>query len=167
MAMAMCYCCCRFFIDSYISLNMEEDILDDHLLEMDLQVDADVAQHLKYSWKWAKFISVIMFVSCALIVITALLKISLLRLVLSRLTDNYLGLNDVDEWVLWCIFGVSIALLGFTYYLLYRFSKKIKQALQTGDTAQLNAGLRSLKLFFMIATIFAMLLVIKNIISLF
>jgi hypothetical protein len=144
-----------------------EDILDDHLLEMDLQADTDITQHLKQVGKWAKFISVIMFVSCALILIIAVVKMSVFRLILSRLASNYPMLNDLDEWVLWTIVIVSVALFAVTYYFLYRFSKKIKLALRNGDTTQLNAGLRALKIFFMIATVFSLLLIVKNIINLF
>jgi hypothetical protein len=49
------------------------------------------------------------------------------------------------------------------YYFLYNFSQKIKTALLTENTADLNAGLKSLKIFFIITTSFAIISLLNTI----
>ena len=140
----------------------------DHLAELGLQVDAEVTQYLKNSAKWSRFIAIIMFVVCALLLVLGITKIKIVNTLLSRLTTNsYFVLGELDDAVLIAIVLLLVALLAAIYILLFNFSVKIKRALATDNVAELNAGLRSLKVFFIITTVFAVMGLAKSIIDLF
>jgi hypothetical protein len=144
-----------------------ENTEEDHLPELGLQVDAEVTQHLKNSAKWGKFIAIIMFVVCALLLVLGIIKIKMVNTILSRLTtSSYFVLGEQDDIVLIALVVVLAGMLAASYFLLLNFSVKIKKALQTDNVTELNAGLKSLKVFFIITTAFAMIGLVKDIIDL-
>lgn len=139
--------------------NMEQD----HLTEMDLHIDADVRQQLHEAGKWTKFISIVMFVACGLLLLAGILGSVAFLSVFRSLGAGYGFLGDFGGAALIIIVVVIVAVLGLVYYFLFNFSKKIKTALLSDNTADLNAGLKSLKIFFIITTVFAIISLLNSI----
>ncbi len=141
--------------------NMEKD----HLVEMDLNIDADVRQQLHETSKWTKFISIVMFVACGLLLLVGVLGGAVFFSAFRKIGYGFLG--DFGGATLIIIIVVMVAVLGLVYYFLFNFSQKIKTALLSENTAELNAGLRSLKIFFIITTLFAIISLLNTISKLF
>ena len=146
---------------------MENSEHDDHLIEMDLHIDDDVRQQLYEAGKWTKFISIVMFVACGLLLLVGLLGGASLLSVFRSLGATYGYFGEFGGVVLIAIIVVFVGVLALVYYFLFAFSRKIKTALLTNNTADLNAGLKSLKIFFIITTVFAMISLLNTISQLF
>ncbi len=146
---------------------MENSEHDDHLIEMDLHMDDDVRQQLYEAGKWTKFISIVMFVACGLLLLVGLLGGASLLSVFRSLGATYGYFGEFGGVVLIAIIVVFVGVLALVYYFLFTFSRKIKTALLTNNTTDLNAGLKSLKIFFIITTVFAMISLLNTISQLF
>jgi hypothetical protein len=144
-----------------------ESFNQDHLSNLDLEIDRDVRLQLNDAAKWAKFISIVMFVACGLILIFGVIGGSFLSTAFEKLGTGYPFLQEISSVLLIGIVVFVAAVLAFVYYFLFNFSKKIKVALLSESTVEFNAGLKSLKIFFIITTVFAMLSLLSNIYSLF
>jgi len=144
-----------------------ENMEDDHLTEMDLRVDADVRQQLQDAGKWTRFISIVMFVGCGLLLMLFIIGGARFLSVFSTLRSAYGFLGEFGFAAIFIVVLIVIAVVALIYYFLFNFSQKIKTALVTENTADLNAGLRSLKIFFIITTVFAMLSLLNTISKLF
>ena len=144
-----------------------ENLEQDHLIEMDLHIDDDVRQQLYEAGKWTKFISIVMFVACGLLLLTALLGGVSLLSVFRNIGSAYGYFGELGGVILISIIVVFAGVLALVYYFLFNFSRKIKTALLTNNTADLNAGLKSLKIFFIITTVFAIISLLNNISQLF
>lgn len=151
----------------FTKLFFMEDLQHDLLSNVGLQVDDEVRQQLSASAKWAKFISIVVFVACGIILIFGVIGTSAIATTFGRLGTSYRLLGELDAPVLIIIIVVAVAAVGVVYYFLYNFSQKIKAALVSDSVAELNAGLKSLKTFLIITTVLAILSLISNIYNLF
>lgn len=139
----------------------------DLLAQMDLQVDSGVQQQLYESAKWSRFISIVMFIAAGLILIAGVIGGAAFSGTVRRMGGSYRLLGEFGGPLL-IVFIVLIAVvIGLVYYFLYNFSEKIKNALTTESRQDLNAGLRSLKTFFIISTVLAALSLLNSIVNLF
>ena len=144
-----------------------ENSEQDHLAEMDLQLEGEVRHQLNDAAKWSKFISIVVFIACGLVLVFgtmggAAIFNSFRRL--GNVGDIFTGFGG--SMLIVVIFFI-VAVVALVYYFLFNFSGKIKNALITENIAELNAGLRSLKIFFIITTVFAILSLLNTIIKLF
>jgi hypothetical protein len=144
-----------------------EDLQNDYLTHVGLQVDDEVRQQLTSSAKWTKFISIVMFVACGLILIFGIIGGAAMATTFSRFGSSYSMLGNFTGPVLIAIVVVCVAILAVVYYFLYNFSQRITRALIADSSTELNAGLKSLKTFFIITTIFAILSLLTSIYNLF
>jgi hypothetical protein len=144
-----------------------ENLEQDHLTEMDLHIDDDVRQQLYEAGKWSKFISIVMFVACGLLLLMAVLGGAALLSVFRNIGSAYGFIGEFGGAVLIAIIVLLAAVLALVYYFLFNFSNKIKTALLANNTADLNAGLKSLKIFFIITTVFAIISLLNSISQLF
>lgn len=140
-----------------------ENFNQDHLTNMDLEADREVRVQLNETAKWAKFISIVMFIACGLILIFGIIGGAALTGVLRKLGGTYDVLEGFDGAILIMIIVFIVAVLALVYYFLFNFSQKIKMALLSENTADFNAGLKSLKIFFIITTVFAILGLLSNV----
>ena len=135
----------------------------DYLAEMDLQIDADVRQQLHQAGKWTKFISIVMFAACGLLLLAGILGGAAFFAAFRSLGGGYSFLSGFGGATLILLVLIVVGVLGLLYYFLFNFSKKIKTALLSENTADLNAGLKSLKIFFIITTVFAIISLLNSI----
>jgi hypothetical protein len=140
-----------------------ENFNQDHLTNMDLEMNGEVRLQLNEAAKWTKFISIIMFIACGLILIFGIAGGAAVTRILKKLGGTYDVLGDFNGAILILIVVLVVAVLALVYYFLFNFSKKIKTALLSENTADFNAGLKSLKIFFIISTVFAILGLLSNV----
>ncbi len=139
----------------------------DNLSDMDIQIDSEARRSLTESSKWTKFISITIFI---LIGIFLLIFLGLTAAYpgdffdsFDRLMGVYFGLSAT---VIIAIVLASVAVYLYTFYLILHYSKKIKTALATENTADLNAGLNSLKIYFIINSVISALILLLTLYNL-
>lgn len=144
-----------------------ENYQQDHLSEMDLQLDGEVRQHFTEAGKWAKFISIVVFIGCALVLVFGIIGgASIVNAF--RSVGNIDGiLRNFGGQLIIAVIVFVVAVVSFVYYFLFTFSQKMKNALLTESTAQFNAALKSLKIFFIITTVLALLSLVNSIANMF
>ncbi len=141
-----------------------ENLEQDHLTSLDLEIDAPVRQQLFEGAKWAKFISIVMFVACGFILLFGIVGGAALTTAFSRFNRGIFGLlGEMGGGAIILIVILVAAVMGMIYYFLYNFSRKVKAGLLSESTSELNAGLQSLKTFFIITTVFAICALLINI----
>ena len=142
-----------------------DNIEQDHLTELDLNIDSDVRQQLNEAAKWTKFISIVMFVICGFLLLIGVLGGAAILTLFERFGTRYNLPANFGGGLLILVMVIFVGIIGVIYYFLFNFSQKIKASLLADNTADLNAGLKSLKLFFIITTVFAVLSLLNSIVQ--
>lgn len=145
-----------------------EQFQQDQLSDLKLQVDSEVRQHLNSSAKWSKFISVTVFIFSGLVLLIAVGGSTAIIAAMEKMSGRNLGF--ITSNYLWVIMGTmvfALAVFVFIYYFLFNFAAKIRSALMSEDVDVLNRGLGSLKSYFIITTVFSILMLLINIYNLF
>lgn len=144
-----------------------ENTQNDLLSNIDLEIDNPVRQQLYESAKWSRFIAIVMFIAAGLILIAGLAGGAALSGTFRRIGGSYQLFDELTGPLLIILFVVFAGLIVLVYYFLYAFSAKIKNALVAENKQELNAGLKSLKIFFIITTAIAALSLLNTTINLF
>jgi Na+/H+ antiporter NhaC len=114
-----------------------------------LSIDPLIKSHLSETARWGKFLSIIGFICCALIVIGGIYFVT----AVSSMERTYGGLNEGPSF---SSFGPFFAVLYIVFALLYffpclfllRFSNKMKTALAADSQADLTVSFQNLKVLF-------------------
>lgn len=114
-----------------------------------LQVDNGNIPYLAEAAKWGKFLSILGFIFCALIIIMGLFAGTIMSGVFSQLeTESAAGLGSISTTVI-MIYYILIAILYFFPCLfLFNFSSKMQTAIRNNDQIYLNNSFRNLKSLF-------------------
>ena len=139
---------------------MEED---QSILE--LQVDETASKNLSDATRWAKFLSITAFVCMGLVVI---FFIALRSQIASAFSEVIPGFSDIDS--LGMLIGIIVIAAGIVcllMYFLFRGATLIKKGIETKSQDVFNNGLASLKAYFTMYGILAIIGLISNLVSLF
>ena len=113
---------------------------DQHLF--DLQVDRQVTSYLNEAAKWGKFLSIVGFIFCGLLVIVAFFAGTVLATSFSQLGAAY----GPGFGTFMTILYIAFALLYFFPCLyLYNFSVKMIRALRSNDQLSLTESFKNLR----------------------
>jgi hypothetical protein len=114
-----------------------------------LQVDNGNIPYLAEAAKWAKFLSILGFIFCALIIIAALLMGTAFSAVFSQLqSQNMAGLGAVGGTVLMIYYIVIAIVYFFPCLFLFNFASKMQTSIRNNDQVYLNTSFRNIKSFF-------------------
>lgn len=117
---------------------------DQHLF--DLQIDQQGINYLGETARWAKFLSIVGFVLCGLMIVFALFAGSILTTFAKLGTSDALSSGMGMGGAFVSLIYIVIALLYFFPCLyLFNFSGKMQTALRNNDQNQLNASFGNLK----------------------
>ena len=130
---------------------------------IDLNVDYDAGNILRETTRWTKFISIVGIIGVALILLSLLFAGALITSLSARLLP---GMEAFTGLIIFVII-VVVAILGLMVSLLYRFSTLVKKGIETQDQETFNKGLNSLKIYFIISGVFALLSLLANFVNLF
>lgn len=129
-----------------------------------INVDQAGRSHLSEAARWAKFLSIIGFIMCGIIVLVGVFFGS----VFSTLTSGY-GNSPYDDLstsaasglgTMAAVFYIIFALIYFIPTLfLYRFATKMKTALASNDQIVLNASFQNLKAAFRFVGILTIIMI--------
>jgi amino acid permease len=112
----------------------------ENLLHTELQVDAEVQRHLGITAKWAKFLSIIGFIFCAL----AILVDTFNFVNYQRQSSDYFIRETLSPMVsIIVVLIMSIIWFAVSAYT-FRFATKMKTALQSTDQLSFNDSLSNL-----------------------
>jgi uncharacterized membrane protein YjgN (DUF898 family) len=120
----------------------------------ELALDQESIDHLTETARWGKFLAVVGFVSCGLIVIMAFVIGAVFSSSLFSNLPHYS--NGIDTSAFGLLGGavfagmyiVIAAIYFFPCVFLYRFSVRLKMALRTNDQVTLNQSLKAQKYLF-------------------
>ena len=114
-------------------------------------IDQSSRAHLAEAAKWAKFLAIVGFVMCGLIVVMAIFAGSFLAMMSNSYNDGYSSsarlTGGMGAFVAILYIGIAI-LFFFPYLFLFRFATRMKTALNTNDQLTLNTSFQNLKIMF-------------------
>jgi hypothetical protein len=114
----------------------------ENLLANDLQVDTEVQQHLSDTAKWAKFLAIVGFIFCGILVLATLMNLSNSN---SRSESYYYRRTETMSPTLTLFVMVVFAAVWFIASLYtYRFAVKMRTALTGVDQISFNDSLANL-----------------------
>jgi len=138
--------------------------MDDQSI-LELQVDQTASKNLSEVSRWAKFLSItgFVFMGCMLIVFIAMR--SQITSTLSQVIPGFAEVNSLG--VLVAFFIIIAGIVFLLMYFLFRGSILIKKGIETKSQDMFNNGLASLKAYFMMYGILAIIALISNFVSIF
>ena len=107
--------------------------------------------HLSEAAKWAKFLSIVGFVMCGLVVIIGIFAGSIFATMSGVYSDEFRSSSGISSGIgaMMAFFYIGFAILYFFPCLfLFRFANRMKSALSTNDQLTLNSSFQNLKVMF-------------------
>ena len=138
-----------------------ENVLENESM-LELQVDASASESLENGSWWAKFIAIVYIIA---LVISAIGISYVMNLGGFEELDYRYGISGLQSMV-WVIFVVVLVAVGGLIALLFGFANKTSRALRENDQQLLESGIGSLKIYFIISGVFAILMLILNLFAL-
>lgn len=129
----------------------------DQLTGTNLQIDSDTATHISGAGKWAKFIAIVAFCACGLGLIVALFGAAFFERAFGRFLPAAFRFSGAGTGLFILVLFIVIGVMVYIYYLLYNFGQKAPAAVEQGDHGLFEKSLQSLKIYFIISTVLAML----------
>lgn len=139
---------------------------EDKLGDAGVMIDGEVRRHFATGAKWAKFNSIVVLIACGLFLLLAIAGSSFLVNTFGNIR-GFGALAEMGGGIVLFLLILIIALVGLIYYFLLNFSSKIRQALISGNAETMNAGIASLKVYFIILGVFGILSVLITLFSFF
>jgi hypothetical protein len=115
-----------------------------------LGIDETSKTQLMEAARWARFLAIVGFVVCALVVLAGIFAGSVLQQMMGRFGENDLGtVNMQGVGAMISVVYIGIAILYFFPCLyLYRFANGMKTAFSTYEQDHLNKSFQNLKIMF-------------------
>ncbi len=146
---------------------MDENYISNSFL---LQVDSGNSPYLTEAAKWAKFLSIIGFIICGMLVLTGIFSGSFFAAI-SQMDSELDSMGSLGAGFFSIWFIIMALLYFFPSLYLYNFASKMQTALRNNDQISLNTSFKNLKsclkfwgvfliiilCFYALAMIFAML----------
>ena len=139
--------------------NQQESILQMHL-------DYDGGHILQDTVRWSRFLSIVGFIGLGIFTLVIALAGTALVALLSRFSPELAALGGLGAAIVIIFALVFVAIFGFTFYMLYRFSTLTRRAIQHQDQGTFAEGMKCLKIYFVISGIFGLLGLLTNLLSL-
>jgi hypothetical protein len=120
----------------------------DNLFE--LQVDHQATAYLGDAARWAKFLAIVGFILCGIILLVAIFAGSFFAGTFGRLggesgVNGMAGVGAAGGAFITIVYIIIAALYFFPCLYLYNFASKMQTALRSNDQEQLNNSFRNLK----------------------
>lgn len=111
----------------------------DHLF--DIQIDQQTQSYLGESAKWGKFLSIVGFIMCGLLIVFALFFGSFI----AEAMKNMEGGAAIGGGFLTTLYIIIAAIFFFPCYYLYNYSTKLQVALRSNDQLAFTTAFKNLK----------------------
>jgi len=123
-----------------------------------LQVDTNNISYLNEAAKWAKFLSIIGFIICAMLILTGFFSGTLLPTSLNEVDTDLKSMENISTGFFTIWFIVVAILYFFPCLYLFNFASKMQTALKNNDQVSLNNSFRNLKSCFKFWGIFLIII---------
>ena len=120
-----------------------------NLLTAELHVDGIAHTHLVETAKWARFLAIVGFVICGIIILAALFAGSLL----TTMSGAGMAQGMLSTALLSSVYIIIAAIYFVLCLFLMRYANKMKAALMVHDQENFNLALHNLKLVYRITGI--------------
>jgi uncharacterized membrane protein YdbT with pleckstrin-like domain len=139
--------------------------MDENQSILELQVDQSASRSLSDAARWARFLSIVGFVGMGLLILCLLLA----RTAISNMLTQFAPGMALEQsyGIVAAIVVIMVAIVGVLMYLLFRGATLIRRGIETKNQETFNNGLSSLRTYFAIYGVFAILGLITNLIVLF
>jgi uncharacterized membrane protein YjgN (DUF898 family) len=121
-----------------------------HLFELSL--DRESIDHLTETARWGKFLAILGFITCGLIFIFSFFAGALVASSTSALspysTNEIRTVSSVGGAFLTVIYIIVAVIYFFPCLYLYRYSVRMKAAINTNDQAKLNQALKNQRMLY-------------------
>lgn len=117
------------------------------LLNNDLQVSSNVKSYLSESAKWGKFLSVLGFILCGILVMVAFILPSVLSKI-PPYNSVPAGFSSSMQAGLTIIYLLGGVILFFPCYYLFKFSTNMQSAIKSENQENFDESLMNLKSIF-------------------
>jgi len=114
----------------------------------DLQVDAKSSAHLSESAKWAKFVAIVGFVFCGLVLIAGFFTKTFSTRSFGNYSERTETTGDASRIMAIVIALIMALIYFFPCLFLFKFSNKMLAALRSNDQEQLSGSFRNLKSYY-------------------
>jgi hypothetical protein len=116
----------------------------------ELSIDHESYSHLSETARWAKFLAIVGFITCGIIVIMSFFIGSILASSAFSAYGNggSGGLSAIGGAFITAVYLIIAVIYFFPCLFLYHFSVRLKTALKTNDQTKLNQSLKSQKTLF-------------------
>jgi hypothetical protein len=121
---------------------MQEDFANHTVL---LQVDNTNTVYLNEAAKWAKFLAIVGFAVCGMLVFTGLFAGTIMRSSFNQSESELSSVENISGAFLAFWFIVVAILYFLPSFYLFKFASSIQRAFINNDQATLNAAFRNLK----------------------
>ncbi|MET0637539.1 MAG: DUF5362 family protein [Chitinophagaceae bacterium] len=115
-----------------------------------LSIDTTSKTHLSEAARWAKFLAIVGFIGCALIVLMGIFFSSIMSTMMSG--GSGIGYSDNVAAGAGTIAAVMYIIIALVYFFpclfLFRFATKMKEAIATNEQDTLNVSFQNLKAVF-------------------
>jgi Family of unknown function (DUF5362) len=119
----------------------------------DLQLSNEIRGYLSETARWAKFISIVMFVFTGLVALIAIFGGSIMGSLGAAMGQSGAGLAMMGGVGIFIIYGLIAVLLFFYAWYLYKFATQMKVALAGSDQDALVSSFSNLKSYYKLAGI--------------
>lgn len=128
----------------------------------DLRIDNESTGFLSEAARWAKFLAIIGFIMCALMLIGGFSA----SLIMGSLPEGMEGLEG-ESYALYSsysrkftmVFYIVLGIISvFPYIYLFRFAARMQEALRSSDQAVLNSSFSNLKSLFKFAGVLTIIM---------
>ena len=131
-----------------------------------MHLDYDGGNILNETVRWSRFLSIVGIIGLALFALVFLLMGTALIAAFSRFAPGLETLGAMGGAVVIAVGLAFLAVMGFVVFMLYRFSTLTRKGIERQDQATFAEGMNSLKIYFIISGIFALLALLGNLYSL-
>jgi len=139
--------------------------MDENQSILELQVDQSASRSLSDAARWAKFLSIVGFVGMGLLILCLLLARAAISITIPKFAQPMA--REESYGIVVAIIVLIVAIVCVLMYLLFRGATLIKRGIETKSQETFNNGLSSLKIYFAIYGVFAIVGVLANLIVLF
>jgi hypothetical protein len=123
----------------------------------DLHIDQEMSSYLKEASRWAKFLAIVGFVLCGLIVLVGFFAGTIFGYVFEKFGNQSAGYFGGGFFLV--IYLLMALLYFFPCLYLYRFGSKAQLALKLNDANQMAISFRNLKSLFRFLGILTIIMV--------
>jgi len=112
----------------------------------ELQLDQPSINYLSEAARWSRFLSIIGFIYCGLMVLVGLFFGSVMGRMMPATVDS--GMSVIGSGFIGVFIVIMSLIMFFPALYLWNFSSKIRRALNNNDQPLLTEALKNLKSFF-------------------